>query len=66
FVYLLDGTRTMPPAPTLRLPTTGATGVALADLDGVGRPDLVFACGSDGTSWNVPSLVFLGDTATWD
>ena len=41
------------------LPTLGATGVAIGDLDSNGKKDLVFANKSDGNS-DVPSLIYWG------
>ncbi|NIW81467.1 MAG: hypothetical protein GWN18_02550, partial [Thermoplasmata archaeon] len=43
FVYLNHG-GSFGSAPDVRLPTKGASGVAVADLDGTGRLDLVFSC----------------------
>lgn len=40
------------------LPTTGATGVEVADTDGDGRPDLVFSQHRDEQSFDIPSVVF--------
>ncbi|UCC93325.1 MAG: VCBS repeat-containing protein, partial [Thermoplasmata archaeon] len=44
FVYMGDGSRTLPDAPDHSLPTSGAAGLAIADLDGKGWLDVVFAC----------------------
>jgi uncharacterized membrane protein len=64
-VYLNDGTGAFPASPSARLPTTGAVAVAVADLDGTGRKDLVFACQYDGTSHNVSSVVYMGGAIGW-
>jgi hypothetical protein len=42
------------------LPTLGATGVASADLNGDGRPDLVFSNSHDDHTTDVPSYVYWG------
>jgi uncharacterized membrane protein len=65
YVYLNDGTGAFPASPSARLPTTGAVAVAVADLDGAGRKDLVFACQYNGTSYAVPSVAYLGGTPGW-
>jgi len=65
YVYLNDGSGGFSSAPDVRLPTTGAVAVAVADLDGTGRMDLVFACQYDGTSYNVSSDAYLGGTTGW-
>jgi hypothetical protein len=48
------------PARRTNLPTLGANGVASADLNGDGYPDLVFANSSDGETHDVPSYVYWG------
>jgi uncharacterized membrane protein len=65
YVYLNDGTGGFPATPSARLPTTGAVAVAVADLDGTGRRDLVFACQYDGASYNVSSVAYLGGASGW-
>ncbi len=65
YVYRNDGGGGFPSTPDARLPTVGAAAVAVADLDGTGWKDLVFACDSDGTSYRTDSLVFLGGPAGW-
>ncbi len=60
FVYLLDGSRSLPGTPSASLPTVGASAVAVGDLDGTGWKDLVFACQFDGASYEVSSRVYLG------
>jgi uncharacterized membrane protein len=64
-VYLNDGTGNFPLTPSVRFPTTGAVAVAVADMDGTGRKDLVFACQYNGTSYNVSSVVYLGGASGW-
>jgi len=64
-VYLGSGTRTLPSTPSVRLPTRGAVAVTVADLDGAGRKDLVFACQHDGARYNISSCVYLGGTSGW-
>ncbi|NIP37386.1 MAG: hypothetical protein GWN18_20685, partial [Thermoplasmata archaeon] len=44
YVFLGDGSRSLPTEPSYRLPTSGAAGLAIADLDGKGWLDIVFAC----------------------
>jgi uncharacterized membrane protein len=65
YVYLGSGTRTLPSTPSARLPTRGAVAVTVADLDGAGRKDLVFACQHDGTKYNISSCAYLGGTSGW-
>ncbi|NIP35325.1 MAG: hypothetical protein GWN18_20130, partial [Thermoplasmata archaeon] len=65
YVFLLDGSRGLPSAPSARLPTTGATGVAAADLDGTGLMDLIFSSGYNGTTYAVESVVYLGGVSSW-
>jgi len=64
-IYLNDGNGNFPVSPSVRLPTTGAVAVAVADIDGTGRKDLVFACQYNGTSYNVSSVVYLGSATGW-
>ena len=60
FVYMGDGSRNLITIPTFSLPTSGATAVTVTDLDGTGWKDLVFACEQDGTTYQVPSVAYLG------
>jgi hypothetical protein len=64
-VYLGDGTRSLPSAPSALLRTQGASAVSVADLDGSGWKDLVFACIGNGTAFGTDSRVFLGGVAGW-
>ena len=52
-------------APDARMPTLGASGVAVIDLDGTGRMDIVFACMKYGEDPSIPSVVYLGGTDGW-
>jgi hypothetical protein len=65
FVYLNDGSGGFGTAPAARLPTVGAAAVAVADLDGSDRKDLVFACHFDGSTFEVESFVYLGGAGGW-
>jgi hypothetical protein len=65
FVYLNKGTRTFADTPDRLLPTMGASAVAVADLDGTGWKDLVFACQYNGTGYEIPSVVYLGGANGW-
>jgi len=47
------------------LPTTGASAVAVADLDGVGPKDIVFASLNNETGYGAPSVVYLGVGSGW-
>jgi len=60
FVYLNDGSGGFPGAPDIRLPTMGAMAVMVADLDGTGWADILFACNWNDTDTRSPSLVYLG------
>jgi hypothetical protein len=42
------------------LPTLGASGVAAADLNGDGYPDLIFSNSNDGQTYDVPSYIYWG------
>jgi len=42
------------------LPTLGAAGVTADDLNGDGRPDLVFANANDRSTYDVPSYIYWG------
>jgi uncharacterized membrane protein len=64
-VYLNDGTGGFSSSPDVLLPTSGATGVAIADLDGIGWMDLVFSCERGADTYKVPSVVFLGGLSGW-
>ncbi|MCX7426610.1 MAG: VCBS repeat-containing protein [Planctomycetia bacterium] len=44
----------------VELPTLGAEGVAAADLNGDGHPDLVFANSGDGVTYDVNSYIYWG------
>ena len=65
YVFLNGGSRAFGATPDARLPTTGAVAVAVADLDGTGRKDLVFACQYNGTGYDVRSVVYLGAASGW-
>jgi hypothetical protein len=65
-VYLNDGTGGFGSTPDVDLPTTGATAVAVGDVDGRGWLDLVFACEQDGTTRHVESSVYLGGASGWN
>ncbi len=65
YVYMNGGGGTFGATPDVRLPTTGAVAVAVANLDGTGRKDLVFACQYNGTSFDVSTLAFLGGASGW-
>ena len=60
YVYLNRGAGSFPAAPDLRLPTTGASAVAVADLYPGGYRDLLFACEGNGTGYEVMSRAFIG------
>ncbi|NIS11331.1 MAG: hypothetical protein GWN18_04735, partial [Thermoplasmata archaeon] len=60
-----SGSRTIGPDPDERLPTQGATGIAVADIDGTGWMDLVFANQRNASSYQVPSYVYLGGASGW-
>jgi hypothetical protein len=64
YVYLNDG-GSFGPTPDALLPTKGASGVTAADMDGTGRPDLVFSCLEYGNDYQTPSLVFMGGANGW-
>jgi hypothetical protein len=64
-IYLNDGSGGFAASPEWSLPTTGAIAVAVADIDGRGWMDLVFACQRDGSTYNVSSMVYLGGTSGW-
>jgi hypothetical protein len=65
YVYLNDGTGGLSSGPNARLPTVGAVAVEVADLDGTGWKDLVFACQFNGTGYDVPSVCYLGGSSGW-
>ena len=65
YVYLNDGSGGFGTTPYARLPTTGASAVAVGDLDGTGLMALVFACQQNGSSYSVPSKVYLGGILDW-
>ncbi|MCK5251753.1 MAG: VCBS repeat-containing protein, partial [Thermoplasmata archaeon] len=65
YVYLNDGSGGFASSPDVGLPTVGATSVAVADLDGTGWKDLVFACLRNGTSYSTDSVVYLGGASGW-
>ena len=62
YVYLNDGGGSFQTDPDIKLPTTGASAVAVVDVDGTGWRDLVFACHRNSTSLSQASLVYLGGT----
>jgi uncharacterized membrane protein len=64
-VYLNDGSGGFGRNPDVRLPTTGAVAVTVADIDEIGWKDLVFACKNDGTTFKVASPIYLGGTSGW-
>jgi predicted transcriptional regulator len=64
-VFLNDGTGAFPTTSSLTLATTGAVAVEVADLDGTGWKDLVFACHSNGTSYEQTSVGYLGGASGW-
>jgi hypothetical protein len=64
-VYLNDGSGAFSSSPDHLLPTKGAIGLAVADIDGTGWKDLVFACEHDGFTFATPSAVFLGGATGW-
>jgi len=65
YVYLNDGSGGFGSGPAARLPTVGAAGVTVADIDGSGRLDLVFANQRNATSYQVPSYFYLGGVSGW-
>ncbi|MCJ2540968.1 MAG: VCBS repeat-containing protein, partial [Candidatus Thermoplasmatota archaeon] len=65
FVYLNGGGGTFSNTPDVQLPTEGATGVAVADLDGSGWLDLIFACQQNDTSYKASSRIYLGGVSGW-
>lgn len=48
------------------LPTRGARGNAVADLDNDGFPDIVFACHYDDTTMELDSLIYWGNATGYD
>jgi uncharacterized membrane protein len=65
YIFMGSGSRTLGPDPDERLPTQGATGIAVADIDGTGWMDLVFANQRNASSYQVPSYVYLGGASGW-
>jgi hypothetical protein len=65
YVYLNGGSGNFSEAPDARLPTEGAMAVSVADLDGKGWMDLVFACFYNGSTHHLPSPIFLGTSSGW-
>ena len=65
FIFLNGGSGAFSSSPDVRLPTMGATAVAVANLDKTGWSDLVFACGFDGGSHSTDSFVYLGGSGGW-
>lgn len=63
YVYLNHGGGSFGPTPDIRLPTTGASSVAIADFDGTGWLDLIFACERNATSRSQPSVIYTGGTS---
>jgi DNA-binding MarR family transcriptional regulator len=62
-VFINDGTGGFPDSPTVTLATTGAMAVEVADMDGIGWKDLLFACHYDGSSYEQTSVGYLGDSS---
>jgi hypothetical protein len=60
YVYLGSGTQTLSATADVMVPTIGANAVTVADLDGTGWKDLVFACHYDGATYDINSRIFLG------
>jgi hypothetical protein len=61
YVYWGDS-RGLSPERRLELPTQGASGIAVGDLDRDGKPDLVFANKEDGTAGSpTDSYIYWGD-----
>jgi len=60
YIYLNGGGGTYQAVPEILLPTTGASAVAVVDIDGTGWKDLVFASYCNSTSLSQYSLVYLG------
>jgi len=64
-VYLNGGSGQFGTTPDVLLPTVGASGVTIVDVDGKGWKDLVFSNSYNGTSHRVPSVVYLGGVSGW-
>ncbi len=64
-VFLNDGTGGFGESPSHTMDTMGAMAVEVADLDGTGWKDLVFACHSNGSSYDQTSVSYLGGTSGW-
>jgi fibronectin type 3 domain-containing protein len=65
FIYLNRGPGNFGPSFDVAIPTEGAVAVAVADLDGAGRKDLVFGCRYNDTTFGIPSVVHLGGASGW-
>jgi uncharacterized membrane protein len=65
YVYLNDQSGGFSITPDWELPATGAVAVTIGDLDGTGWKDLVFACQRNDTSFNIPSVIYLGGSSGW-
>jgi hypothetical protein len=65
YVYLNDGSGGFGSVPDRAFPTKGAMAVTVADIDGNGWRDVVFACERDGSTYRVPSMVYLGGASGW-
>ena len=63
--YLNDDNREFLSSGATKMPTLGATGVAVVDLDGTGWMDLVFSNQRNANSYQVPSYVYLGGASGW-
>jgi hypothetical protein len=59
-VFFGSASRSIDTTPDVELPTLGASAVEVTDLDGTGRPDLVFANQYNGATYEINSYVYLG------
>jgi hypothetical protein len=65
YIYLNDGAGSFASTPDHQVATQGAVAVGVADLDNSGWLDLVFACQFDGSTYDTPSMVYLGGSTGW-